>query len=54
MKKIILILLLIAILLLSSCDFIKNRFLDGESLYGGGHEKGSVYTPTPMPSASTE
>ena len=54
MKKIILILLFIAVLLLASCDFVKDRFLDGESLYGGGHEKGTVYTPTPTPSDSTE
>jgi hypothetical protein len=35
---------------LSSCDFVKDRFLNGEPLYGGGHLKGTEWTPTPTPS----
>ncbi|MBN2558688.1 MAG: hypothetical protein JXB33_08050 [Clostridia bacterium] len=54
MKKAIIALLLVLILLLSSCDFIKERFLNNEPLYGGGHAKGTSYTPSPSPSDSDE
>ncbi|MBN1623418.1 MAG: hypothetical protein JW903_03530 [Clostridia bacterium] len=49
MKKLILAALIIMLFLTSSCDFVKDRFLDGEPLYGGGHPKGSEYTPSPTP-----
>ena len=54
MKKLLIIALVAALLLLSSCDFIKDRFLDGDPLYGGGHEKGTSYTPSPSPTPSAE
>lgn len=54
MKKLLIFALIIFMLLLSSCDFIKDRFLDGDPLYGGGHEKGTSYSPTPSPSPSPE
>ena len=49
MKKLLVIALIISMITLSSCDFIKDRFLDGDPLYGGGHEKGTTYTPAPSP-----
>ncbi|MDX1358337.1 MAG: hypothetical protein R3232_05860 [Clostridia bacterium] len=52
MKKLLVIVLIAALLLLSSCDFIKDRFLDGDPLYGGGHKKGTTYTPSPSPTPS--
>jgi len=54
MKKLFILILAVLILLLSSCDFVKERFLDGDPLYGGGHEKGTVYTPTPSPTPESE
>lgn len=54
MKKLLIFALIILMLLLSSCDFIKDRFLDGDPLYGGGHDKGTSYTPAPSPSPSLE
>ena len=56
MKKLFILTLLIAflLLLLSSCDFVKDRFIDGDPLYGGGHEKGTTYTPAPSPTPSPE
>ena len=53
MKKLLILALIAAFLLCTSCDFIKDRFLDGEPLYGGGHEKGTVYTPSPPPPSET-
>ncbi|HPQ45993.1 MAG TPA: hypothetical protein PLP30_01360 [Clostridia bacterium] len=49
MKKIILAALIIALFMTTSCAFIKDRFLDGEPLYGGGHIKGTEYSPSPTP-----
>lgn len=49
MKKLIILFMMIMLILCSSCDFIKERFLDDEPLYGGGHIKGTVYTPSPKP-----
>lgn len=49
MKKLLVLALILAILLFTSCDFIKDRFLDGDPLYGGGHTKGTDYTPSPQP-----
>ncbi len=54
MKKLLILTIIISILLLSSCDFVKDRFLDGDPLYGGGHEKGTTYTPVPSPTPSPE
>ena len=56
MKKLLILTIVISMLLLSSCDFVKDRFLDGDPLYGGGHEKGTTYTPAPphTPSPSPE
>lgn len=54
MKKLLMLILILLILMLSSCDFIKDRFLNGDPLYGGGHEKGTTYTPTPSPAVSPE
>lgn len=50
MKRIFVIVLAILMIFLSSCDFVKDRFLNGEPLYGGGHLKGTEWTPTPTPS----
>lgn len=52
MKKFFIIALVILIFLTSSCDFVKDRFLDGEPLYGGGNKKGTDYTPSPEPTES--
>lgn len=54
MKKLIIIVLILLILMLSSCDFIKDRFLNGDPLYGGGYEKGTTYTPAPSPTVLPE
>ena len=52
MRKFLIIALVILIFLTTSCDFVKDRFLDGDPLYGGGHTKGTEYTPTPEPTES--
>jgi len=52
MKKLLILALAVLILMLSSCDFIKDRFLNGDPLYGGGQEKGTAYTPAPSPTVS--
>lgn len=52
MKKLLIIFIIILTIFLTSCDFIKDRFLDGDPLYGGGHEKGTTYTPAPSPTES--
>ncbi len=49
MKKLILTAMIIMLFLTTSCDFVKDRFLDGEPLYGGGHVKGTEYSPSPTP-----
>lgn len=54
MKRLLILIIIIFMLLLSSCDFVKDRFLDGDPLYGGGHEKGTTYTPAPSPTPSPE
>ncbi len=54
MKKLLILVIIISMLLLSSCDFIRNRFLDGDPLYGGGYEKGTTYTPAPSPTLSPD
>lgn len=54
MKKTLIVILCIMVMMLSSCDFIKDRFLDGDPLYGGGHEKGTEYSPMPSPTESPD
>ena len=49
MKKLLVVIVVIFLFLTSSCDFVKERFLDGDPLYGGGHMKGTNYSPTPVP-----
>lgn len=54
MKKLLVVIIVIILFLTSSCDFVKERFLDGEPLYGGGHEKGTEYFPTPEPTETSD
>lgn len=54
MKKLLIILLVLIMIILSSCDFVKERFLNGEPLYGGNYTKGTTYTPPPSPTNSME
>jgi len=49
MKKLLVLILILILFATSSCAFIKERFLDGDPLYGGGHKKGTEYSPTPSP-----
>lgn len=53
MKKMLAVILVIILFLTSSCAFVKERFLDGEPLYGGGHTKGTEYSPSPEPTESS-